>query len=96
MTERYRAEVAEVDPYQPRVEAFLRGVDDLIGNYKRLHEDHIHHQRQTTITRYLLRTGNQAVPEVIDVETDEEVDRDVQEGLDEAFDFEGFTASSHQ
>ena len=35
-------------------------------------------------------------PEVIDVETDEEVNRDVQEVLDEAFDFEGFTASSHQ
>ena len=37
--------------------------------------------------------GNQAVPEVIDVESDEEVDRDVQEVLDEALDFEGFTAS---
>ena len=95
LTEVYRSQVAELDTYQPRIEAFLRAADDTIATYRRLHQEHIHHQRQTTITRYLQRrpgAGNQAVPEVIDVESDQEVDRDVQEVLD-AHDFEGFTAS---
>ena len=92
MVETQKALLLEVDPCPARVEAKLTAIEEAMADYKRLHEEVIHHQRQTTMTRYLQRQRQADDDDVvvIDVEEEERVARDVQEVLREAPDFEGF------
>ena len=69
-------------------------MEQLLEQYLRRQEARaIPISRQTTITRYLQRRQPDDDVEIIDVEEEEEVARDVQEVLEEAPDFEGFASS---